>query len=372
MSIPFVDLKSQFHELESEIRAGIDRVLTHGRYVSGPEIDELESALAAFVGVRNVVGCSSGTDALLIPLMAWDLQPGDAVFTTPFTFMATAEVVTILGATPVFVDIDPDTYNLDPALLAEAIQRILDQGELRPRAVIPVDLFGVPADYEAIEAVAEDSGLLVLEDAGQAFGALYRGQRAGSFGDCAATSFFPSKPLGCYGDGGAIMTDDDDLAALLRSVRVHGQGTDKYDNVRIGINGRLDSLQAAVLLAKLPVLERELAARQRVAERYSSALAQAVVIPQIPDGCVSAWAQYSVLSNTRDAAVAALAKAGVPTAIHYPKPLHLQQAYAGLGYDAGSLPTAERTADRIFSLPIHPYLEEHAQAAVIDAVLACH
>ncbi|TFH48383.1 MAG: DegT/DnrJ/EryC1/StrS family aminotransferase [Lysobacterales bacterium] len=368
MNIPFIDLKAQFRELEDEIRAGIDRVLTHGQFIMGPEVGELEAELARYSGVKHVISCSSGTDALLMSLMTYGVGPGDAIFTTTFTFVATAEVISLLGATPVFVDIDPRTFNIDPEKLAAAIGQTRAAGTLRPRGVITVDLFGLPADYDSIAAVADENGMFVLEDAAQSFGALYKGRFAGSLGNVAATSFFPAKPLGCYGDGGAVLTDDDELAAHLKSIRVHGQGSDKYENVRIGINGRLDTLQAAILLPKLKAFRGEMNARQRVAERYSAGLGNVVETPYVPDGYTSAWAQYSVLCDNRDHAQAALKAAGIPTAIYYPKPLHLQGAYAYLGQGQGTFPESERAAQRIISLPFHPYLDEETQRTIIDAV----
>jgi UDP-2-acetamido-2-deoxy-ribo-hexuluronate aminotransferase len=305
-----------------------------------------------------------------MPLMAYGIGPGDAVFTTPFTFVATAEVISLLGATPVFVDIDPRTFNINPEQLVAAIEKTRAAGTLKPRGVITVDLFGLPADYDSIAPIAAENDLFVLEDAAQSFGALYKGRSAGSLGHVAATSFFPAKPLGCYGDGGAVLTDDDELAVKLNSIRVHGQGSDKYENVRIGINGRLDTLQAAILLPKLRAFRGELEARQRVAERYHAGLDNVVETPYVPDGYTSAWAQYSVLSDDRAQVQAALKDEGVPTAIYYPKPLHLQSAYAHLGLGRGAFPESEAAAQRIFSLPFHPYLDQDTQSAIIDAVSA--
>ena len=371
MTIPFIDLKAQYSEIEDEIRSGIDRVLAHGQFIMGPEVKELETELARFAGVEHAISCSSGTDALLMPLMAFDIGPGDAVFTTTFTFVATAEVISLLGATPVFVDIDPRTFNIDPEALDAAIDRTLSEGALRPRGVITVDLFGLPADFDAIAPIAAKHDLFVLEDAAQSFGATYKERKVGTLGHVASTSFFPAKPLGCYGDGGAVFTDDSDLAAKLRSVRVHGQGSDKYNNVRIGINGRLDTLQAAILLPKLRIFPRELEARQKVAVRYGAGLGNVVETPYIPDGYVSAWAQYSVLTDNRGRLQTALKEAGIPSAIYYPKPLHMQDAYAYLGQKKGQFPNAESAADRILSLPFHPYLDEETQRKIIDTVVDC-
>ncbi len=371
MSVAFMDLKTQYARLETRIREGIDRVLAHGRYINGPEVAELEQALCEYTGAADAIGCSSGTDALLIPLMAYDVQPGDAVFTTPFTFIATAEVIALLGATPVFVDIDADTFNLDPGKLEEAIRQVQREGKLRPRGVIPVDLFGLPADYDAIHEIAEAHGLFVIEDVAQGVGGQYKGKMAGNLAPVAAASFYPAKPLGCYGDGGAVFTNDAALAKKMRSIREHGQGDAKYDNVRLGINGRLDSIQAAVLLAKLTEFDAELAARRRVADRYDAIL-KGVVKPSVPEGYRSAWALYTVRSAERDALRPLLQEAGVPTVIYYPKPLHLQEAFAGFGYRAGDFPVAETACRQVFSLPMHPFLSdqeiERVAAAVANAL----
>lgn len=371
MTINFIDLKAQQQAINPQIQERIQRVLAHCQFVMGPEIEELESRLAAYVGVKHAISCSSGTDALLMPLMAYEVGPGDAVFTSPFTFIATAEVVQLLGAVPVFVDIDPKTFNLDPECLARAIDNLGKNprtAALKPKGIIPVDLFGQPADYDAINALAGKHGLFVLEDAAQSFGATYQGRRAGSLAEVAATSFFPAKPLGGYGDGGAIFTDDDKMAAALRSIRVHGQGLDKYDNVRIGINGRLDTLQAAILLVKLDIFDQEVKARQDVAQRYSEGLKMVVEVPYVAPECTSVWAQYSVLTNRREDLLAQLKAAGVPTAIYYPKPLHRQEAFAHLGYQPGDFPVSERAAARIFSLPMHPYLEERVFKIIAEAL----
>ena len=371
-TIDFVDLKAQQEVIYSDLMDRLHKVLAHGKYIMGPEIDELEERLAAYVGVRHVITCSSGTDALLMSLMAFNIGPGDAVFTSPFTFIATAEVILLLGATPVFVDIDPRTFTINPELLAEALDHFGNNSRtehLQPKAIIPVDLFGQPADYEEINKVAEAHNLIVVEDAAQSFGATYKGKKAGSLGDIAATSFFPAKPLGCYGDGGAIFTDDDGLAAVLRSIRVHGQGSSQYDNVRLGLNGRLDTLQAAVLLAKLAVFEREVAARQEVAQRYSEGLAPAVKVPYVAPDRQSIWAQYSVLSDRRNELTSALQEAGIPTAVYYPLPLHLQGAFRHLGYQRGDFPVSETSSRQIFSLPMHPYLSAKQQTTIIQALL---
>ena len=373
----FIDLKAQYRRIKPSIQKRINDVLDRGSYIMGSEVAELEEKLAAYTGTSFCVTCSSGTDALLLPLMAMGIGQGDAVFTTTFTFIATAEIISLLGATPVFVDIDKRTYNLDPEKLRAEIIKVKN-GEpvtgsfprnLKPKAVIPVDLFGLCADYDAIGKIVGEFGLLMLEDAAQSFGALYKGKKACSFGDMAATSFFPAKPLGCYGDGGAIFCKDKETAGVLRSLRVHGQGSDKYENVRIGINGRLDTLQAAVLLSKMEVFEGEIERRQTVASRYSNALQSRYTVPVTPSNGRSVWAQYSLIGGDRAEKIAALKSAGIPSAIYYPKPLHLQKAFASLGYEEGQCPVAEEIAAKIFSIPMHPYLEEKEQDKVLEVLL---
>lgn len=382
--LPFIDLKAQFAALEPEIRARMDAVLAHGNFIMGPEVAELEKALAGYVGVPHCVACASGTDALLMALMAWGVGPGDAVFTTPFTFIATAEAATLLGATPVYVDIDPTTFNISPQALARAMDAA-EAGDpsihplpapcrgrkLRPRAVIAVDLFGLPANYPLIEALCAEGGLLLLEDAAQGFGGELNGKKAGAFGHAAATSFFPAKPLGCFGDGGAVFTSDPDTAAVLKSIRVHGKGGHKYDNARLGLNARLDTLQAAILLPKLAAFPQELDARQAAADRYAAGLGAipGVTVPTVPAGFRSAWAQYSILLDAdRDRVAAGLKARGVPSAVYYPCPLHLQTAYAHLGYTRGDMPVSEDCAARILALPMHPYLDAATQDTVCRAV----
>jgi UDP-2-acetamido-2-deoxy-ribo-hexuluronate aminotransferase len=369
--LPFIDLEAQQRKIQDRITENVRRVLAHGQYILGPEVAELEKRLAACVGVRHAVTCSSGTDALLMILLAKGVGPGDAIFTTPFTFIATAEVVRLLGATPVFVDIDPATYNVDPEALQEALVNFAGHARtagLTPRGVIAVDLFGQPADYDRISALARDHGLFVLEDAAQSFGATYHGRQAGALAEAAATSFFPAKPLGGYGDGGAVLTDDHDLAAILMSIRNHGQGADRYDHVRLGINGRLDTLQAAILLAKLDIFDEEVAARQEIARRYHQGLKEVVAVPEVAPGCTSVWAQYSVESEARDLIRVKLQQAGVPTAVYYPKPLHLQEVFRDLGYGPGDFPVSEAAAARIFSLPMHPYLTTNDQERLIEVI----
>jgi UDP-2-acetamido-2-deoxy-ribo-hexuluronate aminotransferase len=369
--LPFIDLPAQQRKIHDRIMAKIQAVLAHGQYILGPEVTELEDRLAAYVGVRNAITCSSGTDALLMVLMAKGVGPGDAIFTTPFTFIATAEVVQLLGATPVFVDIDPQTYNINPEALEDALvnfQKKSPTAGLRPRGIMAVDLFGQPADYERLNTLARDHGLFVVEDAAQSFGATYHGRRAGALAEAAATSFFPAKPLGGYGDGGAVFTDNDDLATTLKSIRNHGQGTDRYGHARLGINGRLDTLQAAILLAKLEIFDQEVAARQEAAQRYHEGLKDVVAVPGVAPGSSSVWAQYSVESAARSSIQARLKENGVPTAIYYPIPLHLQEVFRGLGYGPGDFPVSEAAAARIFSLPMHPYLTKTDQDRIIGII----
>jgi len=368
----FIDLKSQQQKILPGLLERIQRVLAHGQYILGPEVQELEERLAAYVGVKHAISCASGTAALLMPLMAYGVGPGDAIFTTPFTFIATAEVIGLLGATPVFVDIDPRTFNINPKTLAAALDSLGNNpktSHLKPKGVIPVDLFGQPADYDEINPLAKKHGLFVLEDAAQAFGAIYKGRPAGSLAEVAGTSFFPAKPLGGYGDGGAIFTNDDALAATLKSIRVHGQGANKYENVRLGLNGRLDTLQAAILLTKLEIFPEEIAARQKVAQRYSAGLQNAVEVPYVSPDCTSVWAQYSVLSDRRAELQEKLKRAGIPTAVYYSIPLHRQGAFAHLGHKAGDFPVSEQAAGRIFSLPMHPYLSKEDQEKIMKVLL---
>jgi UDP-2-acetamido-2-deoxy-ribo-hexuluronate aminotransferase len=364
----FIDLAAQQKRIRGAIEAGFKKILDHGQYILGPEIRELEEKLSVYVGVSHAVSVASGTDALLMPLMAENIGPGDAVFTTTFTFIATAEVIRLLGATPVFVDINRETFNIDPEGLEKAILRVRSEKKLTPRGIIPVDLFGQPADYRAIQAIADRHHLFVLEDAAQSFGASQHGKKAGALARIAGTSFFPAKPLGCYGDGGMIFTDDRDVCDRLLSIRVHGQGADKYTNVRIGINGRMDSMQAAVLLAKMSIFPEEIEMRQEIAARYDRLLAGSVAVPKVLKDNVSAWAQYSVLHPHRDKVIQKLGEAGIPTAIYYPIPLHLQEAFAGLGYKKSDFPVAEKIAGEIFSLPMHPYLDKKSQDKITEVI----
>jgi len=373
----FVDLAKQLETIRGTVEERIKTVLEHGNFILGPEIKELEKKLAAFAGVKHCISCSSGTDAILLPLMANNIGPGHAIFTTPFTFIATAEVISLLGATPVYVDIDPDTFNIDPEKLSQAIQDIKNNKKptsrfpdgLVPKGIIAVDLFGLPADYDAINAIAREHDLFVIEDAAQSFGGTYKGKMAGSLAEVAATSFFPAKPLGCYGDGGAVLTNNDSLADIVESLRVHGKGQHKYDNIRIGINGRLDTIQAAILLAKLEIFGQEIEKRQEVAARYSEGLKKVVKVPHVPAGYRSAWAQYSIISERKKELMSRLQNAGIPTAVYYPRPLHLQTAFSSLGYTEGSMAISEKTADTIFSLPMHPYLSTQDQDRIIDCII---
>jgi dTDP-4-amino-4,6-dideoxygalactose transaminase len=367
--IPFIDLAVQRRRLGRAVDDAVARVMAHCQFILGPEVQALEAALAKFCGARHAVTCASGTDALMLALMAKGVGPGDAVFCPSFTFCATAEVVALVGATPVFVDVEPDSFNIDARSLAAALDSAKRVG-LKPKAVIPVDLFGLPADHDAVATVAKSADLFVLDDAAQAFGATYKGRPLGAIGAAAATSFFPAKPLGCYGDGGALFTDDDGFAETLISLRVHGQGSDKYDNVRIGLTSRLDTIQAAILIEKLKIFPDEIAARDRVARNYADGLSDVVTVPQVPAGSSSVWAQYTIriAGGRRDKVVAALKAEGVPTAIYYPIPLHRQQAYKHYPVGAGGMTVSDRLAAEVLSLPMHAYLDAATQARIIDAV----
>ncbi len=369
--IHFIDLKAQQFQIRSKIDAAIQKVLDHGCYIMGPEIAELESDLSDFCGAKHSISCSNGTDALALGLMAKDLKPGDAVLVPSFTFCATGEVVAWAGATPIFVDVLPDTFNMDCQSLEQGIDQAKKLG-LKPRGIIPVDLFGQPADYDTIAQIAEKHDLWVMADAAQSFGAAYKGKNVGTNGHMTTTSFFPAKPLGCYGDGGAIFTDDDTLAAKIKSIRVHGQGSDKYDNVNIGINGRLDTIQAAILIEKLKIFPEEIKARQVVADRYSDGLADLVQTPFVREDSTSVWAQYTFVlpeSVDRSALINKLTEQGVPSVVYYIKPLHMQTAYKSYPTATGSaLPVSEHLANHVLSLPMHPYLTESSQSYIIDTV----
>ena len=368
----FRDLGIQYAKLKGEIDANIKAVIESGRYISGPFVKKLEEELAEFVGVSHCVTCANGTDALELVLRAWGIGNGDAVFVPSFTFMSTAEVVATVGARPVFVDICEDTFNIDARSLECAIQRINAEGRFCPKVVISVDLFGLPADYDSVSDISKKYGLKVLEDGAQGFGGEINGKRACSFGAAATTSFFPAKPLGCYGDGGAMFTDDEELALLLRSLCVHGKGREKYENVRIGRNSRLDTLQAGILLPKLRVLrDYEVLEVNRVAKSYSEKLHGHVAVPGIPEGFLSCWAQYTIRckdQSERATLQTALKAEGIPSMIYYPRPLHLQQAFAYCGYGEGDLPVAESVCKRVLSLPMHPYMSEEDIDKVVSVV----
>jgi dTDP-4-amino-4,6-dideoxygalactose transaminase len=366
-TMSFVDLQKQRERLEPGLSQAIAEVVTSGLYIGGPKVEELESALAAFCGAAHCVACASGTDALLLVLKAWGVGSGDVVFVPAFTFAASAGSVANLGATPVFVDVLAETFDMDPHSLEAAVRWSRTAG-LRPVAIMPVDLFGLPADYAAIEPIAEAESLRIFCDAAQSFGASLDGRRVGTIGAATATSFYPSKPLGCYGDGGAIFTDDDELAEYLRSLREHGRGTHRYDNVRIGLNSRLDAIQAVVLLQKLTVFSDELRLRQAVADRYTAGLADIVETPVGRAGAASTWAQYTLKTQRRDAVAEACRRRGAPTAIHYPAALSTQPAYRNFPSAPHGVPIAERLAETVISLPMHPYLDEAGQSRVIEAV----
>jgi len=366
--IPFIDLQAQRARIGDAIEAAIARVLEHGRFILGPEVAAFEEALAAETGVSHVVSCANGTDALQLGLRALDVGPGDAVFVPAFTFAATAETVCLVGATPVFVDVGRDSYNMDPQSLDEAVAAIATEGKLRPTGVIPVDLFGNPAAHPAIQTIADTYDLWIFSDAAQSMGARLDDRAAAAYGRMSATSFFPAKPLGAYGDGGAVLTNDANLAASLRSLRMHGQGRDKYDNVVIGTNSRLDTMQAAILIEKLSILNSEIDARQTVAARYADGLGDIADVPVINDGAISAWAQYTIRVRNRDQVQGALKDERIPTAIYYPNPLPRLTAYTGYPIAPGGIPVSDAVAREVISLPMHPYLDADTQDRIITAV----
>lgn len=368
-SIPFIDLQAQRRRLGEPLERAIAAAVEGGQWILGPQVRALEEQLAEFAGVKHCVTCANGTDALLIVLRAWEIGPGDAVFVPAFTFAASAEVVALVGATPVFVDVLEDTYNLAPASLESAVAMIKRDGRLRPRVVMPVDLFGQAADYRAIEPVVAREKLKLLCDTAQAFGATLDGRHTVAIGDAASTSFFPAKPLGCYGDGGAVFTNDRGLDTLLRSIRMHGQGSDKYENVRIGVNSRMDTIQAAILIEKLKIFPEEIEIRERIARRYTDAFRASNRIrpPRVVDGAQSTWAQYTIQVPDRDRLAADLKAKGIPTAIYYPTPLSHQKGYAH--YPSVGTPVSDRISKTVVSLPMHPYLEEATQDRIIAAVL---
>ena len=368
--VPFIDLAAQRQRLGASIDDAVARVLNHCQFINGPEVTKLEAELAKYCGAKHVISCASGTDALMMVLMAKEIGPGDAVLCPSFTFCATGEAVALVGASPVFVEVDEVTFNISADSVKRGVIAAKAAG-LKPRAIIPVDLFGQPADLDAINAIAEAEGMFVLEDAAQAFGATYKGKRIGTSALATTTSFFPAKPLGCFGDGGAIFTDSDELADTLRSIRIHGQGSDKYDNVRLGITGRLDTIQAAVLLEKLNIFDDEIVARNKVADRYARSLGNLVTVPRVSEGNTSIWACYVIRlpkGTDRDAFANALKAQGVPTAIYYAKSMHMQTAYKDYPVVDGGLPVCEALSEDVISLPVHAYLDEAAQDRVIQAV----
>jgi len=368
----FRDLKKQYEVLKKDIDQAMLEVAASGAFIMGKQVKELEQQLAEYVGMKHCVSCANGTEALTLALKAWGIKAGDAVFVPDFTFFASAEVVSLEGATPVFVDVDVDTFNIDPAALEKAIEKTIKEGELQPKVIITVDLFGLPANYPAIRKIADKYHLLILEDGAQGFGGEIDGKKACSFGDISTTSFFPAKPLGCYGDGGAIFTDNDEWASLMDSLRVHGKGSFKYDNVRIGMNSRLDTLQAAILKVKFDAFKNyELNDVNKAANLYTQKLKDLVKTPVVPEGYLSSWAQYTIQlqdEKQRDGLQAYLKEQGIPTMVYYPKPMHEQTAYLGLGYQSGDFPATESLCDKVLSLPMHPYLTEEEIEKVCQAI----
>lgn len=369
----FIDLKKQYNVIKEDVNRRMNCVLEHQHFIMGSEIEEMEQKLADFTGRKYVFSCASGTDALTIPLMAMELKETDAVFVPSFTFFASGECVALVGATPVFVDCD-ETYNIDTGKLREAVKRVLAEGKLTPKGIIPVDLFGLSANYDEILSIAKEYDLFVLEDAAQGFGGEYHGRKTGSFGNVSATSFFPAKPLGCYGDGGAIFTDDDELAEKMRSIRVHGQGTSRYDNIRIGLNGRMDTLQAAVILSKLGVFDDEIEKRQSVAKQYFKELEGHFRLPVIPNNCLSAWAQFTIQAEDekqRDYIVKKMKEYDIPIMIYYILPLHMQTAFKYLGYNSSDLPVCSEYCKKVFSVPMHPYLNQDDISMICEKLKSC-
>ncbi len=368
-NIQFIDLQAQRAFIGERMTHAINGVLEHGKFIMGPEVKTFETQLAKFGGAEHAISCGNGTDAILLPMMAWGIGAGDAVFCPSFTFAATAEMIAITGATPVFIDVLPDSFNIDPTHLKNVIHETKDNGKLTPRAIISVDLFGQSAHYKSLRTVANEFNLKLVSDAAQGFGSTWNGKHSSSFADVVTTSFFPAKPLGCYGDGGAVLTNDAELASIMQSLRVHGKGTDKYDNVRIGINSRLDTMQAAILIEKLAIFDDEIVKRNKVAARYNEALSESVGVPHVPEGVVSTWAQYTILSKNRDALQKKLSAANVPSVVYYAKPLHLQTAYKHYPQGGNGLPVTDRLQNEVLSLPMHPYLDEATQDYIIKSVL---
>ena len=369
----FIDLKAQYKKLKNEIDNNINQVITEANYISGPQVKELEKELAEYTGTKFCATCANGTDALTIALMAFDIKAGDAVFVPTFTFYSTAEVVSFAGATPIFVDVREDTYNIDVEKLEKVIKQVKQDGKLNPKAIIPVDLFGQPAEYEKIKEIANKYNLYIIEDGAQGFGGEIKGNKACSFGDISTTSFFPAKPLGCYGDGGAVFTDNEELYNLILSIRVHGKGSFKYDNVRVGLNSRLDTIQAGILLPKLKAFkEYELDDRNKWAKIYSKKLKDVVKVPVVLDGYLSSWAQYTVQLESeeqRNSVQAKLKEKGIPSNIYYPKPLHRQIVYSDYSYNLEDLTVSEDLCKKVLSLPMHPYLTEDTVNEVCDNLI---
>lgn len=366
----FIDLKAQYHHLKNRIDARMQTVLDHGKFIMGPEVDELEEELSQYVGVKHTITCANGTDALQLALMALNIGEGDAVFVPTFTFFASAEAISFVGATPIFVDSDHSTFNISPDHLETQIKNTIAEGKAFPKAIMAVDLFGLPADYPRLKRIADKYKLKIIEDAAQGFGGSIDAKKCGAFGDIATTSFFPAKPLGCYGDGGAIFTDDDDIAALIKSLRVHGKGSDKYDNVRIGMNSRLDTLQAAILLEKLSAFPNELIARGQLADEYTKAFRtiNSLIAPVLPEGYQSSWAQYTLVSKSRDDYMTRLKDAGIPTVIYYGKCMHQQTAFENREELGAIFTVAEQHSQQVFSLPMHPYMDKNTKKIIIDKI----
>ncbi|RCL00768.1 MAG: aminotransferase [Candidatus Tokpelaia sp. JSC188] len=364
----FIDLGAQRARIENKLHAAIAKVIAEGRYILGPEVAAFEKQIVSYIGVKHAITCANGTDALLIPLMAFGIGPGDAVFCPSFTFAATAEVVALVGAEPVFIDVLPDTYTMDPAQLKKTVTMIQNEGRLKPKAIIPVDLFGLSADYNAISTVALEEKLFLIEDAAQSIGGIRDNIMCGAFGNVAATSFYPAKPLGCYGDGGAIFTDNDDLAAIMRSILFHGRGETQYENIRIGLNSRLDTIQAAILIEKLAILEDEINKRSHIAACYDEGLKDVVKVPTIPNACRSAYAQYTIQAEDRDGLQIYLRRNGIPSVVYYVKPLHLQIAYRHFPYAENGLLVSEKLSKEVLSLPMHPYLSDKDQDKIISSI----
>ena len=366
----FIDLKAQQRLVREKIDIRIKKVLDHGKYIMGPEVEELEDRLSNYANVKHCISCSSGTDALLIPLMAMNIGPGDAVITTPFTYIATAEVIALVGATPIFCDIYDRTFNINPEELQKAYNKAISK-DLNPKAIMPVDLFGLPARYRLIEKFAKEKNMMVIEDAAQGFGGKINERMAGSFGDVAGTSFFPAKPLGCYGDGGAIFTNNDELAQKMKSIRVHGGGKDKYQNDRVGINGRLDSIQAAVLLEKIEIFDNELDLRNKVGNYYTQNINKMFIPPHVPDKYYSSWAQYSIIfprEINREQVINEFKENEIPSMVYYKIPIHLQKGYLKYGGKDGDFIVTEKISKNILSLPLHPYLKERDIDRVLDVL----